>query len=83
MYRRASLEHRHYVIVFDNLRFHPSIRIYMRNLGFQKSPPWKGYLRTSVFGGRKRQLRVDGSRIRREKNLRFRKYPAMCGCGKK
>ena len=50
------------------------------DLRFQKSPPWGAYLKTSVFGARKRRLRVDGSRIRR-KSLRFRKYPATCGRG--
>ena len=37
-------------------------------------------MKTSVFGARKRQLRVDGSRIRR-KSLRFRKNPATSGRG--
>ena len=34
---------------------------------FQKSPPWRAYLKASVFSVRKRRLRVNVIRIRRKK----------------
>ena len=40
----------------------------------KKSPPWRAYLKTSVFGVRKRRLRVDCNRIRRKKSP-FSKIP--------
>ena len=46
------------------------------SLCFQNSPPWRAYIKTSLFVARKRGLRVDGRRILR-KSLRFRKYPAV------
>ena len=36
-----------------------------------------------IWKPRKRRLHVVGSRIRRKKSLRFRKYPATCGWGLK
>ena len=71
-----SLEPRHDVIVFENLRFHTNTI----NLRFQNSPSWRAYLKTSVFGAWKRQLLVDDSRIRRKKSP-FSKIPGYVWTG--
>ena len=50
------------------------------SLRFQNSPPWRVYLKTSVFGARKRRLRMNGSRIQRKKSL-FSKIPGYAWTG--
>ena len=56
-----SLRHR-----FRKPSFSP-VHTYTRNRRFRKSPLWRAFSKTSVFGRRKRRLRVDATAKRREK----------------
>ena len=56
-----SLRHR-----FRKPSFSP-VHTYTRNRRFPKSPLWRAFSKTSIFGCRKRRLRVDATAKRRKK----------------
>ena len=53
------------LIVSKKFRFH--LHTYTRKQRFEKVPLWRAFSKSSVFIDRFHRIRVDGSRIRKEK----------------
>ena len=56
-----------------------TVHTYTYSYRIKKIPLWRAFSKISEYGRKIRWIRVDTSRIRKKKNLRFHRFPDTCG----